>query len=346
MTLQRSLSVALPLFTILCLTGCGATGTVKPAATQANADRTAIENLISSAPEFALSFDDNGELLGAATTAVASPSGSQAAQTDSTAILPVHWGRWRVPPNHPPVRTVTFLTPPDSNRVLVKVNVKFDGWFFVDLTDDGVRNPGKKPLRDQKTRYALFKKIWFHADSTSDDSVFGWRLVAVSPVEFTMIDPARQTVAIHSVTLTGEHTHVTISDPATLLSLGHTAGLLPLFRVGETVKVEAGVTNTDHGFAPPTFVYLHAPVNDHAFPDAHDWIRIFMYDDGTHGDTTAGDGTYTAEWTVGNLGRHHIAVDVLNSRCLQNQTDDDYNSTTWAVPFIAYPSFLTSVGTP
>lgn len=344
MTLQRSLSAALPLLTILSLTGCGASGTVKPAATQASADKAAIESLVSTASEFALSFDDNGELLGDATTAAASTSGSQATQTDSTAIIPVHWGRWRVPPHHPPVRTITFLTPPDSNRALVKVNVKFDGWFFVDLTDDGLRNPGKKPLLDQKTRYALFKKIWFHADSTSDDSIFGWRLVAVSPIEFTMIDPARQTVAIHSVTLTGEHTHVTISDPATLLSLGHTAGLLPIFRAGETVKVEAEVTNTDHGFDPPTFVYLHAPINEHAFPGPHDWIRIFMYDDGTHGDVTAGDGTYTAEWTVQNLRRHHIAVDVLNSRCLQNQTDDDYNSTTWAVPFISYPSFL--AGTP
>src|SRR2546422_18153 len=263
MTLQRSLSAALPFLTILCLTGCGATGTVKPAATQANADKTAVESLIASAPEFAISF-----------------------------------------------------------------------------ADDGVPNPGKKPLLDQKTRYALFKKIWFHADSTSDDSTFGWRLVGVSPVEFTMIDPARQTVAIHSVTLTGEHTHVTISDPATLLSLGRTAGLLPIFRGGETVKVEAAVTNTDHGYAPPTFVYLHAPISDRHLSGPHDWIRIFIYDDGSHGDVAAGDGTFTAEWTVRNLGPHHIAVDVLNSRCLQNQTDDDYNSTTWAVPLASYPSWL------
>ena len=341
MTMRHCLASVLPVLSVLFLEGCGASGTVKPTVTQQSADRSAIESLIAAAPEFAISFDDNGELNGDAS--VATSSGAQTAQTDSTAIVAIHWGRWRVPPNHPPVRTVTFLEPPDSNHALVKVNVKFDGWFFVDLTDDGLRNPGKKPLKDQKTRYALFKKVWFHPDSTSNDSILGWRLAAVSPIEFTMIDPARQTVAIHSVTLTGAQAHVTITDPAALLSLGHSTGLLPLFREGETVKVEAAVTNTDHGYVPPTFVYLHAPVEEHAFPGAHDWIRIFMYDDGTHGDTTAGDGTYTAEWTVPVFSRHHIAVDVLNSRCLQNETNDDYNSTTWAIPYGSYPSILPTV---
>jgi hypothetical protein len=73
---------------------------------------------------------------------------------------------------------------------------------------------------------------------------------------------------------------------------------------------------------------------------------MLMYDDGTHGDATPGDGTFTATWTVRDRGRHHIAVDVLNSRCLQNETDDDYNSTTWGIPFVSYPSFLTSSETP
>jgi len=340
--MRRRFAIVLPVFSLLCLTGCSTngTGTMKPGLTQQSSDQAAIQSLIQTAPEFAISFDDDGELSGDATSATAAASGAQSAQTDSTAITAVHWGRWRIPPHHPPVRTVTFIIPPDSDSAFVKVNVKFDGFFLVDLTDDGIRNPGRKPLQDQKTRYALFKKIWFHPDSTSADSVFGWRLAAVSPIDFEMIDPSRQTVTIHSVTLTGEQTHVTITDPSALLSLGRRNGLLPLFREGETVKVEAAVTNTDHGYTPPTFVYLHAPIAEHAFPGPNDWIRVFMYDDGTHGDVTAGDGTFTAEWTVKDFRWHHIAVDVLNSRCLQNQTNDDYNSTTWAIPYEAYPSFL------
>jgi hypothetical protein len=342
MIVRRCLATVLPALSVLFLYGCSTngSGTVKPAMNQQVTDQAAIQSLIDTSPEFAISFDDGGDAPGDASTAMAAPSGTQSLQTDSTAIVAVHWGRWRIPPNHPPVRTVTFIIPPDSDSAFVKVNVKFDGFFLVDLTDDGVLNPGRKPLLDQKTRYALFKKIWFHPDSSSGDSVFGWRLAAVSPIDFEMIDPSRQTVAIHSVTLTGERTHVTITDPSVLLSLGRKNGELPLFREGEVVKVEAAVTNTDHGYAPPTFVYLHAPVEEHAFPGPRDWIRIFMYDDGTHGDVTAGDGTYTAEWTVKDFLRGHIAVDVLNSRCLQNETNDDYNSTTWAIPYAAYPGFL------
>lgn len=338
------LSLAIPI-----LGGCGPKGALNPEAqnpSQQSTDRAAIENLIQTSPEFAVAFDDGGELLGDATTAVATASGSQSAQTDSMAVLPVHWGRWRVPPNHPPARTITFLTPPGSDSALVKINVKYDGLLFVDLTDDGIRNPGKKPLQDQKTRYALFKKIWFHPDSASTDSIFGWRLAALSPSEFTMIDPARQSVQIHSVELTGEHTHLTITDPSALLSLGRTPNLLPLFRARETVTVEASVTNTDHGYQPPTFVYLHVPISDHAFPGPRDWERILMFDDGTHGDAAAGDGVYTAMWTVRDVGRHHIGIDVLNSRCLQNETENDYNSTTWGVPYAAFPSFLPMVASP
>ena len=346
MTMRRCLLAVLPVLSILSLQGCSSNGTTKPIVTQQSADRAAIQGLIAAAPEFAVSFDDDGELDGDATSPITAPVLAQSGQTDSTAIIPTHWGRWRIPPHHPPTVSVDFLEPPDSTHALVKVNVKFDGFFFVDLTDDGVRNPGKKPLKDQKTRYALFKKIWFHPDSTSDDSLFGWRLVAVSPAEFSMIDPARQTVAIHSVTFTGASTHITITDPAQLLSLGRTPALLPLFQQGETIKVEAAVTNTDHGYAPPTFVYLHAPVAEHSMPLARDWQRIFMYDDGTHGDVTAGDGVYSTDWTVRGFRRHHIAVDVLNSRCLQNETNDDYNSTTWAIPYASYPSFLPPPPTP
>jgi len=295
---------------------------MSPAAARQSADRAEIQGLVESSPELAVSFEDEGELV---------------ATADSSASLPIHWGRWRTPPNHPPSRTIAFLIPPDSDRALVEVNVKFDGWFFVDRTADGLRNPGKKPLRDQKTRYALFRKIWFHRDSTSTDSVFGWRLVAVSPVEFTMIDPSRQTVSIHAVTLTGESGQITLTHPATLLYLRRSSEL-PRFRYGETVKVEAAVANTDHGYSPPTFVYLHVPTSNRLLPGPFDWNRVLMVDDGSGGDVKAGDGIYTGSWTVRTWGLSHVGIDVLNSRCLQNETQDDYNSTTWGVPFEGYLS--------
>jgi hypothetical protein len=336
------LAFALPL-----LAGCSANNPAKPdasAAATASADRAAIQALIESAPELDVMFtDDGGEILGDAPSAA--PAGAAdglvpAVTADDTATLPIHWGRWRVLPHHPPVRTIEFMSPIESDRVLVKINVKFDGLFLVDRTDDGIRNPGRKPLRDQVTRYALFRKIWFHPNSTTSDSAFGWRLVAVSSSEFTMIDPSRQTVSISKVELTGATTHVTITDPSALLSLHPAADPFPLFREGETVKVEAAVSNTDQSYAPPTFVFLHVPIGDRVFPGPRERRRLLMRDDGTHGDTVAGDGVYTAVWLVQDVGRHHLAVDVINSRTLQNETDDDYNSTAWGVPYGAYPSFL------
>ena len=330
------------------LAGCGhndptspGNGGVNPAGT---ADRSQIEALVASAPELDFTFtDDEGEALGEATTANDTGNASLVAPADSgtsDATRPVFWGRWRRPPDHPPVRTVEFLEPPAEGKALVKVNVKFDGLFLVDRTDDGVRNPGKKPLRDELTRYALFRKIWFHPAESESESVFCWRLVAISPTEFRMTDPAKQTVTIESVTLDGEQTDLTVTDPAELLKLRREERRLPIFRYGEQVKVEAKVTNTDTGFDPPTFVFLHVPTSNVLCPGPQDRRRIRMFDNGMNGDAVAGDGTFTVIWTVHDLGLHHAAVDVINSRTLQNETDDDYNSTTWGIPYASIPAWM------
>jgi hypothetical protein len=323
----------------LWIVGCGQNPS-RPGS-DSSADRAAIMRAVAVAPELAVDFsDDAGELLGSAepaTSSSASRSLLAPADTGISANAPIHWGRRRVSSDRPPERTVDFILPPDSGRAVVRVTVRFDGWLFVDRTDDGLRNPGKKPVRDQATRTALFRKVWFHADSASTDSVFGWRLVALSPVRFTMADPARQTVEIHSVTVTAPSGTTTIGDPAALLSLRGGNPAVPVVRPGETVKVEATVTNTDRSYRPSEFVYLHVPINARPFPGPFDRVRIRMRDDGAGGDATARDGVYTAQWAVQDVGRHHLAVDLLNARTLQTETGDDYNSTTWGVPYASYP---------
>lgn len=306
-----------------------------------SADRAAIMRAVAMAPELAVDFsDDAGELLGSAEPAAPSSTPGvllAPADTGISASAPIHWGRRRVPSDRPPQRIVDFILPPDSGRAVVRVTVRFDGWLFVDRTDDGLRNPGKKPVRDQATRTALFRKVWFHPDSASTDSIFGWRLVALSPVRFTMTDPARQTVEIQAVTVTAPSGTTTISDPTSLLSLRGGNPSLPVVRPGETVKVEATVTNTDHSYRPSEFVYLHVPINARPFPGPFDRVRLRMRDDGSGGDATAGDGIYTAQWAVQDVGRHHLAVDVMSARTLQTETGDDYNSTTWGAPYASYP---------
>jgi hypothetical protein len=330
------------------LAGCGQNDPTSPknAGTDpaTSADRSQIEALIESAPELDFTFtDDEGAAWGEATTATATTSSSLASPADSgvgDATRPVFWARIRRPADSPPVRTVEFLEPPADNKALVKINVKFDGLFLVDRTDDGIRNPGRKPLRDELTRYALFRKVWFHPMGVDTDSVFVWRLVAISPTEFRMTDPAKQTVGIESVRFTGPNTDLEITDPAVLLRLRGDANRLPVFHGGEEVKVEAKVTNTDTGFDPPTFVYLHVPTSSSICPGPLERRRIRLRDNGTNGDVTAGDGIFTAIWTVRDAGVHHAAIDVINSRTLQNETDDDYNSTTWGIPYVAIPSWM------
>ena len=343
---RRRFSAAPWVLALTVFAGCGQNDPAGPKNAgndpAANADRSQIEALIESAPELDFTFtDDEGAAWGEATTASATTRTSLAPADShvTDAARPVFWARIRRPGDSPPVRTVEYLEPPADNKALVKIRVKFDGLFLVDRTDDGIRNPGKKPLRDELTRYALFRKVWFHW-SADTESVFVWRLVAISPTEFRMTDPAKQTVEIESVTFDGPNTDLTITDPATLLRLRGDANRLPVFHGGEEVKVEAKVTNTDTGFDPPTFVFLHVPTSSALWPGPLDRRRIRMLDNGRNGDAVAGDGIFTAIWTVRDAGIHHAAIDVINSRTLQNETDDDYNSTTWGIPYVAIPSWV------
>lgn len=323
----------------LWVAGCGQ----NPSGPHANGaeDRAAIVRAVESAPELDVDFsDDAGELLGSADPAASVASGPLLAPADTgvAADAPIRWGRRRIPSDRPSRRMIDFLIPPDSGRALVRVTVRFDGWLFVDRTDDALRNPGKKPIRDEATRVALVRKVWFHPDPSASDSVYGWRIVALSPVRFTMTDPARQTVEVHSITITTAGGRTTITDPSALLALhGGTPGIAAVRR-GETAKVEAAVTNIDRSYRPAEFVYLHVPINERPFPGPFDRARIRMRDDGAEGDAAAGDGIYTVLWKVQDVGRHHLAVDVLNARTLQTEAGDDYNSTTWGVPYASYPA--------
>jgi hypothetical protein len=104
--------------------------------------------------------------------------------------------------------------------------------------------------------------------------------------------------------------------------------------------VEAKVTNTDTGFDPPTFVFLHVPTSDALCPGPRERRRLRMFDNGMNGDAVAGDGTFTAIWNVRDVGLHYAAVDVINARTLQNETEDDYNSTTWGIPYASIPAWM------
>ena len=68
---------------------------------------------------------------------------------------------------------------------------------------------------------------------------------------------------------------VDVTDPSALYDVGTR---IPRFRLGDTVKVVAAVSNTTNsGFTPATFVFLHVR---HIDPLGTSWHRVKMEDNG------------------------------------------------------------------
>ncbi|MGQ9706629.1 MAG: hypothetical protein ACUVWP_06455 [bacterium] len=200
----------------------------------------------------------------------------------------------------------TILIDFQGNLAYVTVTCDIKGQFFVDTSDDNILNPKSKPLHDILTKYAVFEK----ADSGE------WILRKVSPGEFKLYDEGKQTVHLKSVHIydnDGE-VDITITEPKTLYDVETE---IPRFEVDEIVYVEVSAENTtDEDWTPKSFVYLHWPYSRDLFTDLGDDVH------------------YKGNWSPHNDGVHHSAVDILNSGCIQNETNDDYNATAWAMPYI------------
>src|SRR2546430_759424 len=196
-------------------------------------------------------------------------SGDLAATPGDTA--PTFLGRLRVVPGGPrPIyhRDVTI----QGDTARVQHDITFEGLLRVDPSADGVFNPTAKPLADQMTQHAVLVR--------DDSRPRGWRVAQLSPQDWTVVDASRQTVTVTDVKVYRNDTLlVEVTDPAALFDV---TSRVPRFRLGDTVKVVAAVTNTTNsGFAPPTFVYLHVR---HAALSGTSWHRVQMTDNG--------DGTY------------------------------------------------------
>jgi hypothetical protein len=186
---------------------------------------------------------DYGAPGAAATTASAGPlgGGTEAAlATTGGDTAPTFWGRLRVVPGGPrPIyhRDVTI----QGDTARVQHDITFEGVLLVDTSADGTFNPTTKPLADRMTQHAVLVR--------DGARPHGWRVVAVSPQDWTVVDPSRQTVAVTDVQVYRNDTLlVEVTDPAGLLDV---VSRIPRFHVGDTVKVVAAVTNgTASGFTP------------------------------------------------------------------------------------------------
>ncbi len=258
---------------------------------------------------------DFGSSGAAATAASPAPNGSvllfslDGTQTDTA---PTFWGRLRVVPGGPrPVyhRDVTI----QGDTAKVEHDITFDGLLLVDTSADGVFNPTSKPLADRMTQYAVLVR--------DQSARRGWRVVELSPQDWTVVDPTRQTVAVTDVKVYRNDTLlVEVSDPSALLDV---TNHIPRFHLGDTVKVVAAVTNTTgSGFTPPSFVFLDVR---HSAPRGTTWHRIRMSDNG--------DGTYQRAWIARSTGIDRFVVDALDSATLLLGTAANYRAHEVGIPY-------------
>lgn len=250
---------------------------------------------------------------GATATAAAAGAGVQAelvAAGPDTA--PSFWGRLRTVRGGPrPLyhRDVTI----QGDTARVQHDVTFAGLFLVDTSADGLFNPTSKPLADQMTQHTVLVR-----DASRPR---GWRVVQLSPQNWTVVDPTRQTVAVTDVRVYRNDTLlVEVTDPDALFDV---EARVPRFRLGDTVKVVAAVTNTTgSGLTPPSFLFLHVR---HADRLGTSWHRIPMGDNG--------DGTYERRWIARRTGLDRFVVDALDSATLQLGTADNYRTNEVGIPY-------------
>lgn len=305
--MRNTVRLALTATLVVALGACGE-GTA-PASEQAQV-------LAAESEQLGAMVDSNFGVSGAAGTAAASAplggglEGALAATGGDTA--PTFWGRLRVVPGGPrPVyhRDVTI----QGDTARVEHDVTFDGLFLVDTSADGTFNPSVKPLADRMTQHAVLVR--------DGARPHGWRVVALSPQDWTVVDPSRETVAVTDVQVYRNDTLlVEVTDPAALLEV---TSHIPRFRLGDTVRVVAAVTNTTgSGFTPATFVFLHVR---HADLFGTGWRRLPMVDNG--------DGTYGRSWIVRRTGIDRFAVDALDAATLLLGTVDNYRANEIAIPY-------------
>ncbi|NIN09945.1 MAG: hypothetical protein GTN62_00880 [Gemmatimonadales bacterium] len=227
-------------------------------------------------------------------------------------IAPRIWGR-RL---RSPVRRA-FNVEIVEGVATVTREIDFEGHFLLDISDDGQVNPTSKPLNVTMLQSAELVRL--NADQVTD-SGRRWRLVAVSPQEWVMTDPARQTLTIAQVLVyVNEELVLTITDPGERHEVD---GRIPLLHQEDVVRVEATVNEPDNGHTPEAFVFLHL---FHASLDTRIWLRRPMEE--------IEDGVYVRQWTVRQTGRERIAVDAIDSQSFLTAEDDDYSGNVWAIPY-------------
>jgi hypothetical protein len=189
--------------------------------------------------------------------------------------------------------------------------------FNIDLTHDGIMNPGIKPISDIRTRRLIVEK-------TGDDLApyGGWVLTHITPAEFSLNSEITQEVFIQSMKIyEGDDLTWECDSQDTFYSVEDG---LPVLEPGTLVRLEVEVLHTNPQYTPAYYVYAHGPCPI--------WPRHWMNDDGLWGDRTADDGVYSYEWYVEESSEHwFIAADIIDADTMLDEEEDDYDSGAWGI---------------
>jgi len=311
------LTVIVTGFFVAFMGGCGTGGTVSTSGVT-DEQREAILEAIDAEDFFTDSLTDTNEDEEAAADAAAQiytaafPSASLSA-VSLTVELPEYWWRGQ---QELLDRTVDIHIEGGVAEVTVVCDVT--GTFFTADKIDDVLVLWGKPYESLITRNAVFEEM-----------SWGWVLTALSPVEFASAAPGDITVSIEALrAYSGSELIWEASDTGAMYSVPEA---IPSFLPGDEIRIEAQVSNiSTAGWVPGEFVFLHRP--GHNITGRR--TRDIMFDDGTNGDTTAGDGIYTRSYTIGPCpGRHFAAVDVIDAGTFA-ELESPVNSIAWGMPYI------------
>ncbi len=215
---------------------------------------------------------------------------------------------------------VTFEGDPAVGVCTLTVERPFLAVLNIDVVHDGQLLAGTKTIADGRVRRVVVERT-----GESSDPYGGWVVASITPAEFYCGPAETQEVFVTAMRLYRDgDLLLSLDDPDTFLDV---AADLPDLAEGDFLRLEVEAIHQNPTHVPEFFVYAHGPLPT--------WPRHIMYDDGQFGDLEAGDGIYTYEWYAEATNEHRvIAADVIDADTMADQTEQDYDSGAWTVPYL------------
>lgn len=203
----------------------------------------------------------------------------------------------------------------DADHLVMRLVRDLKGEFLIERDSTILKlNPGRKKINDRLIKRLDLKRIdgrW-KVDKTSSSIVIpsSISLNAQPQIRFVRLSNANTLQEVFK-----------LDNPLKTIAKDQ----LPNLPANKKLLLEVKLKDLESEFQPTQFVYLHAFNR-----------RLRLNDAGLQGDQQAGDGIYSREvQTPAALSdrMYHLAVDVLPSATMADETADNYQSMIWLIPF-------------